>query len=296
MPRVTAVVLNWNRRDDTRACVESLLKQTHPVDVLVVDNGSTECAAEDLVRSFAGVRLLGNEENLGFARGMNTGIDAALVAGAELVWVVNNDTLAAPDCLERLVAALDAHPEAAAVSPLIYDLRRPGLLSHGGGRVSLARGRTWHLHEGLAAPPHDAPYACDFVEGCAPLLRAEDLRAQGGFDASYGSYWEDVDWCLTARRRGREVMMVPGARIDHRVSGSTDVHAPYPLYHRARNRFRCARKHGTLRQRLALPFVALAEMPEECYHLRRASGGWAAPRAWVRGTLHGLVGRGRFAR
>lgn len=292
MPRVHAVVLNWNRRDDTRACVASLLAQTVPVRVLVVDNGSTECAPEELVRGFPEVALLANAENLGFARGMNVGIERALHEGAEFVWLVNNDTVADPACAAALVAALDAHPEAALASPLIYDLRNPGRLSHGGGRLSLARGRTWHLHEGLERAPHDAPYACDFVEGCAPLVRAEDLRTQGGFDPGYGAYWEDVDWCLTARGRGRQVLMVPDARLDHRVSGSSGVHSPYALYRRARNRFRCARRHGTPAERAALAVAALVEMPLESYHLRRASGGWAAPRAWARGTFDGLLGRG----
>lgn len=289
--KIVAVVLNWNRRDDTRACIESLLKQTRPLDVLVVDNGSTECAPEELTRGYAGVALVANPANLGFARGMNVGIGRALADGADAVWVVNNDTVAAPDCLARLVAALDARSDAALASPMIYDARNPGRLSHGGGRLSLARGRTWHLHEGLEAPPHEAPYECDFVEGCAPLLRADDLRAQGGFDAAYGAYWEDVDWCLAARGRGRSVLMVPGARLEHKVSGSSGVHSEYAQYHRARNRFRCARKHGTRAERLALPIAALAEMPLELYNLRRASGGWAAPGAWARGTLDGLLGR-----
>jgi GT2 family glycosyltransferase len=288
MPRVVAVILNWNGRDKTRACVESLLKSTAPCDVLVVDNGSTECAPQDLVAGLD-AKLLVNHENEHFARGMNRGLDAALDAKADFVWALNNDVVVEPGALAALLAAMASDPACAIAAPLVVD-GRTGRLSNAGGRLSLARARTWHLHEGIDAPPGAAPYPADYVEGSAPLLRADDLRAQAGFDPAYVAYWEDVDWCLTARSRGRRALVVPGARVLHDVSGSSGVHSAYALYHRARNRYRCVRKHGTLAQRVAAPVATLAELPLDCYHLRRASGGWAAPRAWLRGTMHGLVG------
>lgn len=294
--RVTAVVLNWNRRADTRACLASLAASDLPVEALVVDNGSTECPPADLVAGIQGpglasLRLHANRDNLGFARGMNLGLDLALKDGADLVWILNNDVTVAPDAARRLADALTAAPDAAVAGPAVYDARHPGMLSNAGGRVSLARGRTWHLHEGRTAPPVSAPHAVDFVEGSAPMVRAEDVRAQGGFDPAYGAYWEDVDWCLTARARGRRVLVVPAAHVVHRVSSSSGVASPYALYHRARNRFRCARKHGTPLQRAVLPLAALGDLPLDLYHARRASRAAAASRAWLRGTLHGMLGR-----
>lgn len=291
-PRIVAVILNWNDRDATRACVASILSAETPCDVLVVDNGSTQCPAVDLVAGFDGqrVKLLQNGENLHFAAGMSRGLEAALDAKPDFVWVLNNDVVVEPDTLGILVAALEAHPDAAIVAPAVYDGRRAGTLSNAGGRLSLARARTWHLHEGLAAPPQNAPFDADYVEGCAALVRAEDLRDQGGFDPAFVAYWEDVDWCLTARERGRRVLVVPRARVTHMVSGSSGVHSSYALYHRARNRYRILRKHGSFGQRAAAYVATLAELPLDCYHMRRASGSWKAPRAWIRGTMHGIVG------
>lgn len=294
--RIAAVVLNWNRRADTRACLASLAASDLPLDVLVVDNGSTECPPEDLVAGVEGpglasVETLANGTNLGFARGMNGGLDRAVAGGAELVWVLNNDVTVAPDAARRLVEALDAGPDVALAGPAVYDMRRPGVLSNAGGRLSLARGRTWHLHEGLARPPATAPYEVDYCEGCAVMVRAEDLRAQGGFDPAYVAYWEDVDWCLTARGRGRRVIVVPEARVEHRVSASSGVASAYAMYHRARNRFRCVGKHGTRGQRAAAVAAAVLDLPLDLWHARRASGGTDAPRAWLAGTLHGILGR-----
>lgn len=298
MTRVVGIVLNWNNVRDTRACLASLAGTTMPLHVLVVDNGSTEAPAERLVEGFPSsdarvtFELVKNKENLGFARGMNVGFDRGLADGATHLWVLNNDVIVEPGTLRGLVDALDRFPSAAGVAPLVYDARRPGLISHAGGGVSLARGRTWHHHEGLARAPVSAPYVVDYAEGSALLLRADDVRAQGGFDPDYVAYWEDVDWAFRARERGRSMMVAPSARVVHGVSVSGGgSFGEYALYHRARNRFVCARKHAGLAQRVALPFVALADLPLELYHARRGTGAWGAPKAWLRGTWHGLIGR-----
>ena len=293
--RVVAVVLNWNGCADTRACLASLAASDAPLDALVVDNGSTECPPERLAEGIEGpglrsLRLHAAPQNLGFARGMNLGIDLALKEGADAVWLLNNDVTVAPDAGRRLAEALEGAAHAAVVGPAVYDARTPGLLSNAGGGISLARGRTWHLPEGAEAPPRAAPYEVAYVEGSAPMMRAEDLRGQGGFDASYGAYWEDVDWCLTARRRGRRALVVPAARVVHKVSSSSGVASPYALYHRARNRFRCVRRHGAALDRAILPIVAFAELPVVLYHARRAGSG-ASALAWWRGTVDGLRGR-----
>lgn len=291
--RLVAVVLNWNRRDDTRACLTSLAASTLPLHVVVVDNGSTECKPHDLVDGFEecglDLTLVENETNEGFARGMNRGMDRALKLGADAVWALNNDVVVDAEAAGRLLNALDDHPEAAVVSPLVYDARAPDRLSNAGGRLELSRGRTHHREEGAPRSAADAPFDVDYVEGSAPLFRADDLRVQGGYDEAFGAYWEDVDWCLTARARGRRVLVAHEARVWHHVSASSGVHAEYALTHRARNRFLVARKHGGFTTRLLLPVRALADIPVDAYHLRRASGGWEAPRAWVRGTLAGLL-------
>ena len=296
-PRVVAVVLNWNRRDDTRECLESLAASDEPVGVVLVDNGSTECPAGELVAGarserFAGLELVANAENLGFARGMNAGIRRALERDPRHVWILNNDVVVDPLAARRLADALDERADVAAAGPLVYDRGHPGVLSNAGGRVSLARGRTWHVHEGRATPPCASPYPVDYVEGSAPMLRALDLREQGGFDEAYGAYWEDVDWCLAARRRGRGVIVVPSARAFHRVSASSGVHSEYAMYHRARNRFRCVRKHGSGADRVTARLAALADLPLDLYHARRASGDARASRAWLRGTWDGFLARG----
>lgn len=111
-PLVYIVILNWNGWQDTLACVTSCCALTWPeYRLLVVDNGSTDGSEAILRDRLATGEVLQSGGNLGFAGGNNVGIRHALAAGAEYVWLLNNDTEVAPDALSELVAALqENHP------------------------------------------------------------------------------------------------------------------------------------------------------------------------------------------
>ena len=110
-PRVTAVVLSWNGRERTLACLRSLEHVTYrPFSVLVVDNGSSDGSADAVAAEHPDVSLVRLGENLGFAGGMNAGIRAAFAAGADAVVLLNNDMEVEPGFVEPLVAALDGRP------------------------------------------------------------------------------------------------------------------------------------------------------------------------------------------
>src|SRR3712207_3089549 len=104
-PKVAVVVLSWNGRDDTLACVESLLAQSWPrVETIVVDNGSTDGSADAVAERFPDVPLIRSDTNLGFAEGNNVGLRAALERGADYALLLNNDTIADERLVESLVA------------------------------------------------------------------------------------------------------------------------------------------------------------------------------------------------
>jgi GT2 family glycosyltransferase len=108
-PRVAAVVLSWNGKEDTLACLRSLGAATYPeLDVLVVDNHSSDGSAEAVAAQHPEASLVRLDANLGFAGGMNAGIAAARSDGASHVMLLNNDTVVEPGFLEPLVAALAA--------------------------------------------------------------------------------------------------------------------------------------------------------------------------------------------
>ena len=119
--RVAIILVNWNGLEDTLACLESLAAQSYrDCTIIVVDNGSSEDVSLIAMRH-PEVVLIRNQENLGFSGGNNIGIRKAAELGTEYCWILNNDTEVAPDCLARLVQALDNDAGLAAVAhPIFY--------------------------------------------------------------------------------------------------------------------------------------------------------------------------------
>ncbi|HHN94347.1 MAG TPA: glycosyltransferase family 2 protein, partial [Anaerolineae bacterium] len=122
-PPVSVVIPNWNGARHLPACLDSLRRQTYPrLEVIVADNGSNDDSLALLARDYPWARVLPLGENRGFAGACNAGMRAAQGA---VVILLNNDTEAAPDWVEEVVAAFDRHPEAGLVASkmLLFDRR-----------------------------------------------------------------------------------------------------------------------------------------------------------------------------
>lgn len=219
-PSVWIVTLNWNRGEDTLACLETLMQLTYPnTNLLVVDNGSTDGSPSMIAVRYPTVRQIVNPENFGFARGFNIGLKWALDAGADFVLVLNNDTLAAPDMLEPLVAA--AGPTRVGITaPVIFYAAAPTRIwSAGAGRSRWTLDLTGHHRRSM---PLVANVEREFVSGCAMLIKRVVLEQVGLFDERFFMYYEDSDYCLRVRQAGFSLWVVPGARLWHKVSVSSE--------------------------------------------------------------------------
>src|ERR1700749_3101084 len=114
--RAAVVIPSWNGAHFLGECLASLISQTESAELVLVDNGSTD-GTDELVRErFAGVTLLKLAANHGFAGAVNIGVAHAVQAGVKYVALFNNDAVAEPDWLERLIACAEAHPEAGIVT------------------------------------------------------------------------------------------------------------------------------------------------------------------------------------
>jgi GT2 family glycosyltransferase len=222
--RLGIVVLTWNGRDDTLACLRSLLPQLGAGDrVEVVDNGSADGTEQAVRAAFPQVGFTQNGANLGFAGGNNPGLRRALAGGADWVLLLNNDTLVPERALDALRrAAREAAPEVGVLQPLLVraeDPRRVDSAGHELGRLpgvrDLAAGR----------PVADLPDAAVEVFGAcgaAALLRRGALEAAGLLDEELFVLFEDVDLMFRIRAAGLGVQLLPAVRIHHRrgVSGA----------------------------------------------------------------------------
>lgn len=221
-PSVAIVVLNWNGREVLENCLRSIHSLSYaPLEVVVVDNGSTDGSVEMVRKTFGDCVLIQNEKNLGFAKGNNQGIGLALNRGNEYVMALNNDTWLDPECLTWLVQRAESDSRIAAVSPKIYFADPSDRLWFAGGTYSHWKGRNGHVgYREKDCPAWNVPGEAQFVSGCALLASRSAWRNIGGFDELLFVYLEDVDWSLRARNAGFKLFYEPRALVWHLESFS----------------------------------------------------------------------------
>jgi len=233
-PYVVIVVLSWNGREDTRACLHSLQGLAYPrFDVLVVDNGSTDGSPEMVRAGFPTVHLIANPRNLGYAEGNNQGMRWALERGADLVWLLNNDVVVEPDSLTELVRVLETHPDVGIVGPVIQRIHQPGRADVG-GRFDFWTG---YAHVLLWEPAYAGQdtLEVDYVWGAALLVRAQVLRQVGLFDPRWVAYFEDADLSRRARAHGWRTVTALRAQVHHHIARSGDKVYLWQTWMRLRN-------------------------------------------------------------
>jgi GT2 family glycosyltransferase len=237
---VVAVVVNWNGREVLSRCLSTLLaSHLEELEVVVVDNASSDGSREAVRQSFPGVLLIENERNLGYAGGVNAGLRHALTTGAPYALVLNNDVEVGPEMAGLLVEAMEKRPRAAFAGPMIYYYEPPDMIWSLGGRISYWSGDIGHV----AIREHDTGRyrtvrEADYVTGCALLARLSVVREIGLMDEAYWMYNEDTDWCVRATEREHSVIVVPEAKVWHRVSMSSGGGlTAYKVYNRLRSTF-----------------------------------------------------------
>jgi GT2 family glycosyltransferase len=191
---------------------------------------------------------------------MNAGLRLALDGGCEYALVSNNDVEADPGLVRALVERAGTDARIAAVAPKIYFAAPRDRLWFAGGELSLWRG--WSRHYGLREidrGQHDAPRDCDYLSGCAFLVRRTALEDVGLFDTGYAMYAEDADWCFRARARRWRLVYEPRARLWHHVSASAGARSWFKVRRRFASQLRFWRRHARWYHWLSIPLGTLAE-------------------------------------
>ncbi len=236
---ISVVILNWNGKQDTLACLTSLQECTYPhLDIIVVDNGSTDGSAHAILTQFPSLHLIENPINSGFAEGNNIGIRCALERGATHILLLNNDTLVASNLFEAFLAGFAQHPTAGILGAKICLYDKKDTLDHLGGMWN-SQTATFDF-VGLRAkeeePQWQEPLELDYVCGAAMMFRKEVFQTAGLFDPRFFLIWEESDLCLRAKKHGFSILTCPEAKIWHKVSASFVGGKPHSTYFWWRNR------------------------------------------------------------
>jgi GT2 family glycosyltransferase len=203
-PKVTALVVSYNRKALLRRAIEALdaSESRDLFEIVVVDNGSTD-GSQQLESEYPHARFIRIPRNFGLTKALNLGIRGS---EGEYIFFLHDDTEVFPEAVRTLAEVLDRQPEAGAVCPLLVDAE---------GRPAPQLGRfppddTWQ-----AAEDGTEPAAVDYARGAALMIRRFFLTAMRQIDESYGQFGSDADLCYQVRRAGKKILLVPAARARH---------------------------------------------------------------------------------
>ncbi len=232
-PRVTVAIANYNGRELLHGALRSLDVQTfRDFRVLVVDDGSSDDSVAWLRSNRADVQLI-EQPNRGVTAALNVCLSAP---DTELVMLLNNDVELRPDCVGELVAALDAHSEAASACAKLLDFERRDVLDGAGDVLTWAGSGHRRGHGEIDRGQYDEPRAIFGACAAAAVYRRSAIAEVGLLDADFGAFCEDTDWALRAQLAGFHCRYVPSAVVFHMGSatlgaGLTD----FTRYHLWRN-------------------------------------------------------------
>ncbi|MCB7137167.1 glycosyltransferase [Cellulosimicrobium marinum] len=288
--RVVAVVVAYNRVDLLREALDALAAQTRPADaVLVVDNASDDASAAVAAEHPVGATVLAMQRNTGGAGGFAAGIAHAVARlDADLVWLMDDDTIPSPTALDALLRARDAYPGPVALlgsrvvwhdgreHPMNTPRRRPGVDA-----------RSVALADGAGAVP---VRSSSFV---SMLVDARAVRAHGLPVADYFIWNDDFEYSARLLRRATG-LAVPGSVVEHRTRtfGSTDADPGERFYYEVRNKIWMLTRSGALRpaERVLYTGASLRRWARTVLRSDRRDVLW---RAGGRGLRDGVVTRPR---
>ncbi|MGI9016968.1 MAG: glycosyltransferase [Euzebya sp.] len=219
LPTITVVVVNLNGKDILEPCLESVVRQTYDpdlVEIILIDNASTDGSVQMVRKKFPRVRIIINDENVGFSPAVN---QAARLAGGQYLALLNNDAEADPNWLAAGAAYLVGHDEVGCVASLILRHDRQTIDYAGSAMAFNGMGYATHILEQAKDHPGFAERTL-FASGGAMLTPTDLFISTGGFDETYFAFFEDVDYGWRLWVLGHETHFVPASKVFHHHHGT----------------------------------------------------------------------------
>ena len=237
-PKVSLIILNWNGKENTINCLNALKLTTYSnYKITVVDNGSEDGSVSYFKSHYPEIKLVENEENLGFAEGNNVAIREVLGRPeTKYIALLNNDTIVEPDWLVHLVKALECDESVGSCQPKILLLNNPDTIDAIGISVDRWRAAQEGRNEKDLGQYAKITEVFGVCAGAA-LYRAKMLNEIGLFDKDFFAYYEDVDLAIRARLFGWKSVCVPQAVIYHIHSATLGNDSPFKKYLLERNSY-----------------------------------------------------------
>ena len=240
---LSIITINYNGLKDTCELIDTLPLNDETIEVIVVDNASTQDEATEIGKRYPQVKVIKSDKNLGFAGGNNLGIQAA--HGKYLFFINNDAILPQPSALSLLITRLESSDQIGMVCPKIRFTWGKQLIQYAGytplSKITL-RNKSIGFGEqdnGQYDTPHPTPYA----HGAAMMVKREVIEQVGMMPECYFLYYEELDWSMMIRRTGYEIWYEPACTVFHKESQTTGQQSPLKTYYIIRNRLLFAQRN-----------------------------------------------------
>jgi GT2 family glycosyltransferase len=202
--KVFVIIVTYNGSKWIEKCINSLLHSVYPIEIIVIDNSSTDDSVE-LLKQFPQIHLIQSEDNLGFGKANNIGIDYALKNNADYVFLLNQDTWIFDDTISNLVAVAQKNPSFGIVSPMHFS----------GDEKTLDEGFVTYYNRKIEENSDETIINVPFVNAAAWLVSNACLRKVGGFEPLFGHYGEDRNYCDRVLYHQFQIVIAKNAKICH---------------------------------------------------------------------------------
>ncbi len=246
LPKVFAIVLNWNGYYDSKNCLNSLLGVDYKnLEIVLVDNSSTDDSYQKLIEEFNGIHFTKTDFNGGYAYGMNWGIKFAKQKSSDYYLILNNDTIFDKKFLAEMISIAELDHNIGIVSPKVGYIQEPEKLYCGGGKLSffLCGGISMYQGKPIEKFALEDRFL-SMAEGCCMLIKKDVIENVGYFNEKYFLYFEEVDFSIKVRKTYK-IAFASKANIYHRGGagiGWANYSSTYYYYY-TRNRFLLFKEH-----------------------------------------------------
>lgn len=244
-PSLFVVTLNWNSYEDTEKCISSLREQQYSsIRIILVDNGSNDESGHRLKNKFDDITVLFNDENLGFSRGCNRGIQYALDQGADYILLLNNDVRLRTGTIKRLMKTAEENEKTLVGGVIFHEDSND--IWYAGGTLYSSRGTS----EPWRTVKHENPYLTEFLPGAFICVPRAFFEEHGLLDEAYFFGQEDREIALWAQDNNWDLLVDPEMEMDHNVASTAGKENSFRAYHEMYNRIIFARKELSLLNQL----------------------------------------------
>ncbi|MBI4726475.1 glycosyltransferase family 2 protein [candidate division TA06 bacterium] len=231
MTNLSVIIVTWNSRDYIRPCLDSLFSQGQDLEIIAVDNGSQDSTLDVLREYGTRIKVVGNQENLGFARAANQGLKRA---AGDFILLLNPDTVLTPGALESMAGFLAEHPKIWALGPQLLNLDgsvQRSCRQFPDGRIMFyeftglsrlfPKSKTFGRWR-MGYFDHLTPARVDQPMGACLMVKRVVLDKVGLLDEeNFSMFFNEVDWCLRISRAGGRLYFLPQAKVYHHHGVST---------------------------------------------------------------------------